>query len=373
MTRKSIQLAISAVVAAAALPASVAMAGKAARGGVSVQNLRSETIRVVIDGELVGMLPAGGRSAFQAKEGRHTVRLEDVDGDLILARKVSVERGERARVRLGGADSRLIIDNDAQVAMTVKTVDREGRTRRTKVAPGAEAEIPVTAGEVDVSAYYAWFDVDMSIAGDELRLEPGEVERFVLQPLEEAMVRVDNKADQPITLSIDGELLGRVAPASVGYIMAPVGGQLIDIAALGLDAGHRRLRVDPEDGASMGFVMRTGDVEIVNRSRVVARARIGEKDFGLLRPGESRVVELPVGMHDVAFLAPGGALLQERSIRVERDQYEYATFRHQPRYSQDDDLADAYRMHERDHRQDARGRPVKRRHHDDDDHDRDDD
>ena len=327
MTRKSFHLAISTVVAVAAIPATTALADKAARGGVTVKNNRGETVRVVIDGELQGMLPSGGRSSFSAPEGRHDLRLEDSDGGLILARRISVERGERARVRLGGADARLVIDNESQVPMTIETVDRKGRSRSMTIAPGDEAEVPVAAGEVAVSAHHAWFNMERRVSVDELRLEPGEVERFVVEPLEEALVRVDNMSDQPIALSIGDAHLGRVGPESVGFVMAPVGGQLIEIATLGLEAGARRVNVSAVTGAKLGFTLRTGEVVLVNRTKTMARASIDGRELGMLRPGQTRVVELPVGSHELAYMAPDGSILQEQTLRVIRDQREYAGFR----------------------------------------------
>ena len=47
----------------------------------------------------------------------------------------------------------------------------------------------------------------------------------------------------------------------------------------------------------------------------------------MLRPGQTRVVELPVGSHELAYMAPDGSILQEQTLRVIRDQREYAGFR----------------------------------------------
>jgi len=326
MTRTLSRIVLSAVVAAAAMPASVAFAGKAARGRVVVQNQRIETIRVVIDGELAGMLPAGGRSGFSATEGRHQVRLEDVDGDLILARRVSVKKGERARVRLDAAESTILIDNDAEVAISVKTVDRRGYRRVVDVAPGTERLVNVAPGEVDLRAYRTWFDVDMSLASDELRLEPGEVERYVVQPLDEALVRVDNQSEVGVAVSIGGEHLGRVAAESVGYVMAPVGVQIFDLTTLGVDAGMRRVQVSTESGASFTYIHRVGRMELTNRSRRAARVTVGDKDYGWLRPGQSRSLDLPVGFHEVELRASDGALLKQKRVRVDRDESEYVVF-----------------------------------------------
>jgi hypothetical protein len=343
MTRKSIHLALSAVVAAAAIPATTALAGKAAKSGVTAKNNRDETIRVLIDGELKGMLPAGGQSSFMASEGRHKVRLEDIDGEVILARKISVERGERSRVRLGGADGKLVIENESEVHMTVKTVDRQGQTTRRRIAPGTQASVPVSAGEVDVSTYHTWFDIDRRVSVDDLRLEPGEVEHFVIEPLEEALVQVDNTSDQPISLSIEGEYLGRVAPESVGFVMAPVGEQVIELASLGLDAGVRRVQVRAVSGARIDFSLRTGDILLVNRSVVMAQALIDGTDVGVLRPGESLLVEIPVGSHELTFVSRNGDIVQGQTIRVMNDQREHAAFRLRAPNLRDEDVASAGR------------------------------
>lgn len=320
MTRKSTVLAVAASLVAAAMPMSAAFAGKGkndrARGtGISVQNQRAESVQVTIDGELVGLLPPNGRAAFPTTEGAHAVQLRDADGDVILQRRVRVERGERSRVRLRAGDGRLVLLNDSGVDQVVYVTDREGRVRHQTIDDGAALDLSVTPGEVSVGMSRTWFGVRVNLDEADLMVAPGTSETLRLPEVEEALVRVDNRSEGAIDLFHDGERLGVIGAESVGFVRAPVGELTVEGTFEGMEAFERSVVVDDEQGARMAVEVHLGSVVAINESYVPARVLVDGQSKGWMRPGEQRSFEVPVGTRTIAFVGREG-VIRESEVRV---------------------------------------------------------
>jgi|GEM_PF-6126186 len=355
MSRKPATVALAAVLVAAALPASVALAGKgrgaSSKGqGIAVQNLRGETVQVVIDGELMGMLPPQGRAAFPASAGRHMLELQDVEGDAIMKRKVRVEDGERRRIRLHAGDGQVELRNDSGLDQVVYVTDRDGKVRHQLLRDGQAIALTVAPGEVSLQTSRTWFDVRMSLSSQELMVAPGSEETIRLPAVEEALVRVENRGDEAIVLFQEDERLGYIGPETTGFIRAPVGSYPVRVTLDGMDALERPLNVDAEDGARLTFDIRKGTVQAINESYRPARVFVDGRSYGWMRPGESRTFEVPVGHREVSFVGRGGEVYDARKVRVRMTEDQRLVLRpdrHRP--EADDDHRGAHHRRTKNH------------------------
>ncbi len=320
MSRPTEYTVAAAALLAAVLPSSVAFAGHGGgyRGhrGISVMNERAESVQVVIDGELVGMLPAGARASFPANEGRHGVVLQDDDGDIILKTRVSVRDGERARVRAAAGDGTLHLVNDSGVNQIVSVTDRAGELQRQALPSGGSADFLVTPGEVHIATTGTWYGGRMLLAEETYLVEPLEVESDSLPKIEAALVRVDNMSGEPVELYVGGERLGMVGAESVGRVRVPIGTHEVTMMVDGMQAGTRTLTVTEQAGGRLSFSSARTHLTVQNDSRLPGSVLVDGRMMGRLMPGEATNLSVFTGTHNVEFVVHGGRVLDSDELQL---------------------------------------------------------
>jgi hypothetical protein len=320
MSRTSTLMAAASTILAAAIPSSAALAarGATARGAedISVQNQRDESVQVHIDGVFVGILPGGAKAAFPADEGRHRVELLDEDGDVILSRRVMVERRERARVRLKGGDGTLQLSNDSDISQSILVTDRDGQMFREVLVAGEEIELRVTPGEVAVAASGMWFGRSALLSREDIMVPPGRTATLELPEVESALLRVQNLGEERLEVYLDDERLGLVRGDSVALFQAPVGTHELMLKADGMEVGERTVVVSEQDGGRMAVRAVRSDLSIVNASSTVGRILVDGEMLGWMEPGEERIIEVYAGERDLQLVGQGGRLLAQTEVTV---------------------------------------------------------
>ena len=320
MRRTSTLMAAASTILAAAVPSSAALAGRGsvARGAedISVQNQRDESVQIHIDGVFVGSLPGGAKAAFPADEGRHRVELLDEDGDIILSRRVVVERRERARVRLKRGDGTLQLFNDTDISQSVVVTDRAGQMYREVLLAGEEIELRVTPGEVAVAASGMWFGRSTLLSREDILVSPGKTATLELPEVESALLRVQNLGEERLEVYLDDERLGLIRGDSVALFQAPVGTHALMVKADGVEVGERTVVISEQEGGRMIVRAVRSELSVVNASARLGRILIDGEMLGWMEPGEERTVEVYVGDRDLQLVGEGGRLLAETEVTV---------------------------------------------------------
>jgi hypothetical protein len=110
-----------------------------------------------------------------------------------------------------------------------------------------------------------------------------------------------------------------VPGGAVGQLVVPVGQMTLHGVYEGVAAFSRRVTVDGETGAAITVDVQMGQVVAINESRASARVVVDGKNFGWMRPGDSRQLELPAGAHTVSFVS-GGEVVNERTVKISASQ-----------------------------------------------------
>jgi hypothetical protein len=240
--------------------------------------------------------------------------------------------------------------NDSGVDQVVYVTDRDGRVRHQTLEDGAALDLNVVPGEVSLATSRTWFGVRVSLGEQDLMVAPGAYETLRLPEVEEALVRVDNRSEGPVTLYEDGARLGMVGAESIGFIKAPVGELVVTGIYEDMEAFERRLVVDEEAGGEMAIEVMMGQVVAINESHAPARILVDGKSHGWMRPGESRSFEVPAGVRSVSFVGRGG-VMDEREVRVRAREGSRLVLRPQRRAHDSDSRSTHHRERDpRDHR-----------------------
>ncbi|HCH63568.1 MAG: hypothetical protein CL927_11285 [Deltaproteobacteria bacterium] len=313
------------VLLAAAWTSSAALAGpgrfaKKVRN-ISVQNDRAETVEVHIDGSLAGILPGGARAAFPAEVGRHRVTLLDEEGSLVLAKRVLVERRERARVRLKAGSGTVHLINDSEVDQSVVVVDRRGQMYEETIDAGGELDLSVTPGEVSVRSAGIWFERGAPLFRDQISVAPGRTATVDLSTVESALLRVQNVGEERLEVYLDEDRVGRVAADAVALFPVPIGTHEFVVMADGLEVVERTVEVTERRGGQMVLDAERTRLSIVNDSPRGAMIQIDGVRYGWLASGATRTLELFAGPREVMLMGPEGRVYAEEVLRIsgERD------------------------------------------------------
>ena len=320
MSRKSPLIVAAAALLTSALPASVALADSGRSGKkirtISVKNDRAETIEVHIDGSLMGILPGGTRAAFPAADGHHRVMLMDEAGNVVLSRRVEVERRERAQVRLKSGPGTVHLVNDSEVEQAVVVVDRSGRVQEEVIEAGDELDLRVTPGEVSVHAAGIWFERKVPLAREQVSVAPGRVETVDLSEVESSLLRVQNVSDEHLEVYLEDERVGLVRPDAVGMFSVPVGHHDFVVKVGDLEVAERSIHVTEHGGGQMVVQADRTELTIANNSSTAALIRVDGMDHGWLASGASQSIEVFAGEREVELLGRQGRTFAEAELTI---------------------------------------------------------
>lgn len=320
MSRKSPMIVVAAALLSSALPASVAMAGPGRSGKdvrtISVKNERAETVEVHIDGSLMGILPGGTRAAFPAAEGRHRVKLIDEAGNVVLSRRVEVERRERAQVRLKSGPGTVHLVNDSEVEQSVVVVDRSGRVQEEVIEAGDELDLRVTPGEVSIHSAGIWFEREAPLAREVVSVAPGRIETVDLSVVESALLRVQNIGEERIEVYLDDDRVGLVRADAVAMFPVPVGDHDFVVKVGDLEVAERSIEVTERGGGQMVVQAARSELTIANDSSTAALIRVDGVDHGWLASGASQSIEVFAGTREVVLLGRQGRIFAEAELTI---------------------------------------------------------
>jgi len=70
----------------------------------------------------------------------------------------------------------------------------------------------------------------------------------------------------------------------------------------------------PEPTVSIMHRAQLGKLVVQNKSGVAQQLKVGDRSFGILRPGASKAIDLPAGRHVVTWISAGRFAMTEREV-----------------------------------------------------------
>ncbi len=304
------------LLAALLVPLSAVAGTKDTGGAVTVANQRDETVHVLIDGELAGVVAPGERQRIRAADGKHKVEVEDTAGALIVQERVVVEDDKLARLRVEAGMASIQVVNPSARPLIASVADRSGHPISVALGAGQVKELDILPGEVTLTVSNVWFGRREVVFSESRVVAPRAVDRVVIDRTDLALVRVDNPSEFAVRVEVGGIDFGTLPQGGTEYKLVPIGEQSVQMYVANDLVAQESATVDARMGSVVVADVRAGELVFENRSRSAVRVVVDGAPGAWVLPNHEQVFRQPVGLRSLDLVNAAGEVVESREVRV---------------------------------------------------------
>ncbi len=296
-------------------------AASGARGTLVVVNQRDNEMFVVVDGATVGAVPAAAEGAFRFKPGAHDVMVRNRSGETIQNARFVLNPGAVYTLIVAPARGEIEVRNGAGTTVRLMV---DGETLG-ELASGQARVVKLPSGDHDVAVTYRQHGRDRLLLSERVQVRQGDRALLRLAPVEEGLVRVDNRTGRDATLLVDGRATVRVPSGTsveAGTRLGRVGFSLVE-------SGRVLASTSMSVGAYQDVVWRaeapsTGDLIVLNSQPIPVLVQDSRgRTVTVAARSQTRLENLPVGHASLEIRRTSGEPIARLSASVKP--YDVAT------------------------------------------------
>lgn len=231
-----------------------------------------------------------------------------------------------ALLALVGPAPTALAHGDAPPTGEVVVVNRSGGTVMVRIdgqartmPPNATTTFRVEPGNEVVRATYTQFGRSFTLENTTVHVRPGRTSTVVLDPEDDARVRVENDTPFDARLVVDGRVYTTLERGESEIVTLPPGGHAFDLVSFdgrSLDHTHLTLRPFTEGTWSAEAPFSVAYVYVASNVGVPTRVLIDGRQVATLEPWEHERIEVSVGVHRVTILDDRGRVLEDERVEL---------------------------------------------------------
>lgn len=286
-----------------------------ARGTLVVHNQRDNEMIVAVDGGRLGVVPSSAELAFRLKTGAHDVSVRDNrSGEVVQQTRVVLGAGAVYTIVIPPSKAALEVRNGAGTTVRVSV----NGSSSLELASGEARVLSLRPGQHAVSVTYRQLGRDRVLLTQQVALRGGDHQLIRLAPVDEGLVRVDNRTGRDATLVVDGRSMMRVPSGASVEAPTMLGRVSLSLVDNGRALASTSLAVGPyQDIIWRAEAPKTGDLLVQNPlpMPVLVQDSRGRVTTVAAR-SQARLLDLPVGHASLELRRATGEPLARLSAEV---------------------------------------------------------